>query len=137
MIETARFEQVLGRQLMKPKILLVDDSSTTRTILKVYMAGIDVEFCEAGQGDAALDIVRKTPVDLVIADVNMPVMDGLMFVRCLRSSPSQSLRKLPVILLTSESVEAAAKEAGANAFVRKPVTNHELRSTVLSLLPAH
>jgi two-component system chemotaxis response regulator CheY len=127
--------QLRESAMHRSKILLVDDSSTTRSILKVYLTGLDMEFLDAGQGDMALDVLRRNPVDLVIADFNMPVMDGITFLRHLRSSPSKTLRGLPVILLTSESVETAATQAGASAFVRKPVTNKDLRAAVLNLLP--
>jgi two-component system, chemotaxis family, chemotaxis protein CheY len=118
-------------------ILLVDDSATVRTIVKVYLTGLPFEFLEAGNGIEALELLKTRRVDLVIADVNMPGMDGVTFLQRLRASADPELRKLRVILLTgeqSEDIRSRGVLAGANAFVRKPVSNTDLRAAIETVL---
>lgn len=118
---------------MPRTLLLVDDSPTVRTIVKVYLTGLNFEYLEAANGNEALEVLQKSSVDLVIADVNMPGMDGVTFIERLRASPTPSLRSLPVILLSgekSEDTQARGLKAGAHAFVKKPVSNEELRSAI-------
>ena len=124
---------------MGATILLIDDSATTRSILKVYLTGLDVAYLEAADGDTALALLGANRVSLVIADVNMPGMDGLTLVRKIRASEIPWLKVVPVIVLTGDKTEEtrhAGYAAGANAFVRKPVTSEELRGAVLEWVPA-
>ncbi len=116
-----------------PKLLLVDDSPAIRSFIKVLLSAYPFEFLEADDGERALRLARIVPVDLVIADINMPVLDGLSFVLRLRASQEEHLRRLPVALLTADTgddLEARAAEAGANFFLRKPVSGERLRSIV-------
>ena len=118
-------------------ILLVDDSPTVRTIVKVYLAGQAFDFIEAGNGTEALTALQQHPVGLVIADLNMPGMDGVTFLKTLRQSTDPKLKALPVILLTGEKGEGIRDqglEAGANAFVQKPVNPADLRQAIDSIL---
>lgn len=122
---------------MASTILLVDDSPTVRTIVKVYLTGLDFAFLEASNGQEALDVLARSAVNLVIADINMPGMDGLTFLERIRASDRAPLRKLPVILLTGESTEESrlrGLKSGAAAWVKKPVTNQELRAAITSAL---
>jgi CheY-like chemotaxis protein len=116
-------------------ILLVDDSATIRNLIRVYLMGMDFHFLEADRGESGLSIVSSEAVDLVVVDVNMPGMDGLTFVRKVRTMPSA--RRVPVVLLTSDKssdTRARGMAAGANDFVLKPVTSSSLRETVCRLL---
>jgi two-component system chemotaxis response regulator CheY len=120
-------------------ILLVDDSPTIRQILKIYLMGRPFEFLEADNGERALQLVKLMPVELVIADVKMPGMDGLSFVRELRAVEGPRVRNLPVILLTgekSDDIRVQGMQAGANAFLQKPVSSSRLKELVNELLPA-
>jgi two-component system chemotaxis response regulator CheY len=120
-------------------ILLIDDSATTRSILKVYLTGLDVSYLEAHDGDVALALLGANRVSLIICDVNMPGMDGLTLVRKIRTSEVPWLKVVPIIVLTGDKTEEtrnAGYAAGANAFVRKPVTSEELRGAVLEWVPA-
>jgi two-component system, chemotaxis family, chemotaxis protein CheY len=122
-----------------PTILLIDDSPTIRTIIKIYLMGRSFEFLEAEGGERGLQIARLVPVNLAIADINMPGMDGLQFVKALRHDEKEVLRTLPVILLTgekSEEIKAKGLEAGANAFIQKPVSSARLLEVVDQFLPA-
>jgi two-component system chemotaxis response regulator CheY len=111
---------------MAQTILLVEDSPTIRNIIKVYLMGGQYEFVEADGGARGLQLARLMPLDLVIADINMPGMDGITFLRELRADEQARVRNLPVILLTgekSEELKAKGLKAGANDFIRKPVSS--------------
>lgn len=123
---------------MPQTILLVDDSPTIRSIIKVYLMGRQFEFVEADEGQRALQLVRLVPVNLVIADIKMPGMDGLTFVKKLRTDERPHLRKMPVILLTgdkSEETRQKGLEVGANAFIQKPISSAGLIEAVNKILP--
>jgi CheY-like chemotaxis protein len=121
---------------MGKRILIVDDSGTTRAVIKVHLTGRSLEFTEAQNAEQGLKMTSG--VQLVIADINMPGgMDGLEFVRKLRAHADQAIRKLPIILLTgdkSEELREKGLKAGANAFVHKPVSSARLVEVVDKLL---
>jgi len=111
-------------------ILIVDDSMLIRQVVKkvVRQAGLDVAgFLEAANGQEALDILMKTPVDLVLSDINMPGMDGIEMLMRLRQI--ERLQELPVIMVTTEGSEERINEAmdlGASGYVLKPFTPERL-----------
>jgi two-component system chemotaxis response regulator CheY len=110
------------------KAIVIDDSKTIRMMLKKFLLAQGFEtLYEAGDGKEALDKLREIgPVDLALVDWNMPVMDGRDFVLNLRQS--ESLGKIPVLMVTTESGQvAAAKQAGVNEFIGKPFNNDALR----------
>jgi len=118
------------------KILLIDDSPSIRTIIKLFLINRPVEFVEARDGVEGLQEAARGPLDLVIADFNMPVMDGLTFVKQLRAHDQERLRKLPVILLTANKepgIREQAEAAGA-VFAQKPVSREVLTAAVGRLL---
>ncbi len=119
-------------------ILIVDDNPSIRAIVKLYLAGPDREFAEASDGDHALELLQRQPVDLVIVDVVMPRKDGLTFVRELRAHPEPPLRAIPVVLLsgllTEEEGEARLRQVGADALVLKPITGPRLQGAAEELL---
>lgn len=122
---------------MTRQILLIDDSPTMREILKVYLMGRGFSFIDCPGGAKALDILATQPVDLIIADINMPKMDGLTFVRTLRANEKPSVRDVPVILVTgdrAEDLRARGREAGANGFLQKPLSSEKLMQLVDELL---
>jgi len=92
-----------------------------------------MDLLEAENGERALLIAQLVTLDLIIADVNMPRLDGVDLVRRLRSSPDPRLRELPVVLLTADKSEEAQRrglEAGATAFAHKPILPAELSAIV-------
>jgi two-component system chemotaxis response regulator CheY len=110
-------------------ILIVDDSSSIRNILKVYLMGLKAEILDADNGERALQLARLMPLSLVITDVNMPGMDGLTLVDKLRKDSRPSVAKVPVILLTSDRSDAArerGKAVGADELLYKPVSSETL-----------
>lgn len=107
------------------KILLVDDSATMRRIQKTQLVSLGVtDIVEADNGDSALGQLRANmPIDVVLLDWNMPVMDGLTFLREMRKN--DAYKAVKVIMCTSESEKAKVIEAmkeGANNYIVKPFT---------------
>jgi two-component system chemotaxis sensor kinase CheA len=94
------------------RVLLVEDSLTTREVLRVLLETHGCEVRVAGDGEEALRRIREGRPDLVLSDVNMPRKDGLTLTRELKADPATAA--LPVVLLTSQA-EAAAQEAGLAA----------------------
>nr|WP_255653265.1 MULTISPECIES: response regulator [Myxococcus] len=117
--------------------MLVDDSPTVRNIVKIYLMNLKVGTVEAEDASRALQLLKLVPVNLVIADINMPGMDGITFVKEVRASKNAQLRTVPILLLTAEkdvALRQRGTEAGANAFIQKPVSHHELTETVRQFL---
>jgi two-component system chemotaxis response regulator CheY len=107
------------------KALVVDDSKVVRMILSRTLKELGYEVREAGNGREALEVIEaeKTAVSLVLADWNMPEMNGLDLLKRLRENPA--LSSMVVIMVTTETEidqMAAALEAGANEYVMKPFT---------------
>ena len=122
------------------RILIVDDSSVMRKIVEraLRQAGLDLLVVhEAGSGVEGLEVLRVKQVDLILSDINMPSMDGLEFLRQLRS---QNLAPgAPVVMITTESSEEHVKQAilaGAQGYIRKPFTAEQVKERVLPLLNA-
>jgi len=124
---------------MKPaRVLIVDDSSVMRKIVgrSLRQAGLDVlQVLEASNGSEALTLARENPLDLILSDINMPLMDGLEFVRQLRGI--ESTHETPVVMITTEAGEAHVVQAlslGASAYIRKPFTPEQIKERVIPLL---
>ena len=118
-------------------VLLVDDNLTIRNVIKIYLMGMDFAFLEADRAESALEQLKANKVDLIIADVNMPGMDGITFLRRVREDVRTQVKGLPVILLTADKsgdVRERGRLAGASHFIAKPVTSTELRGTVVQCL---
>lgn len=121
-----------------PVVLIVDDSATLRSIVKVHLVGCGVHFAEADSAESAITQCKKGRVDLVVLDRNLPGMNGIELLRMFRSGAVPGMAGVPVVLLTgdpSDAVEKEAIDAGVQAFVRKPVNASGLTATVLRLLP--
>ncbi|MFO0669315.1 MAG: response regulator [Polyangiaceae bacterium] len=106
---------------MSRQLLLIDDSATMREILKVYLMGRGFSFIDCAGAARALEILAAQPVDLVIADINMPKMDGLTFVRTLRAHELPAVRNVPVILVTGDrgdDLRARGQEPARTGFCR-------------------
>ena len=118
---------------MSLNILVVDDSAVMRAMIArvLRVSGLPVAGVrEAGDGAAALAALAAEPADLVLLDVNMPVMDGEETLRRLRADPATA--RLPVLVVSTEGSEARrAVLAGLGAhFIRKPFRPEELRAVV-------
>jgi two-component system, chemotaxis family, chemotaxis protein CheY len=125
---------------MMSKALVVDDSKTIRIILRRILKELGYEVCEAGNGKEALKVMEseKAAVNLVLADWNMPEMNGLDLLKRLRQDPE--LSSLKVIMVTTETEldhMVSALEAGANEYVMKPFTKDILKEKLelVGILP--
>jgi two-component system chemotaxis response regulator CheY len=110
---------------MMAKALVVDDSRAVRMILGKTLKELGYEVLEAANGREALDVIEaeKNTVALVLADWNMPEINGLELLKQLRQNPE--LSSLVVVMVTTETEldqMVAALEAGANEYVMKPFT---------------
>ena len=106
------------------KILIVDDDGDLRTLLGLCFLRRGHSIVVASNGAEGLACVTSHRPDLLVTDLNMPVMDGLALLRCLRASGQHDL---PAIVLTARSDQRApAAAAGADAFLVKPVPLREL-----------
>jgi CheY-like chemotaxis protein len=114
------------------KILIVDDDGNLRTLLGLCFLRCGHSIVVAGDGAVGLQCVATHAPDLLVTDVNMPVLDGLELLRQLRADGHADL---PVIVLTARSDQRdAAIVAGADAFLVKPVPLRELGETAERLL---
>jgi two-component system chemotaxis response regulator CheY len=120
------------------RTLIVDDSSVMRKIVErsLRQAGLEALVVrEAGSGTEGLEMLKENQVDLILSDINMPLMDGLEFLRQIRA---QNLAPgVPVVMITTESSEEHVKQAiqaGAQGYIRKPFTAEQVKDRVLPLL---
>jgi two-component system chemotaxis response regulator CheY len=111
------------------RALVVEDSKTIRMILCEYLRKMDIQVVEAADGREALERLKEmSPPDLVLVDWNMPVMNGIDFIRAVREL--QIFDPLPLIMVTTNSESehvGTAMEAGANEYIQKPCTFEALR----------
>lgn len=116
-------------------ILAVDDSSSMRQMVSFTLKGAGYEVAEAADGQEALNKARSQQFDLVITDVNMPIMDGITFIRQLRDEANYKFT--PMLMLTTESAadkKAEGKAAGATGWIVKPFNPEQLLNTVKKVL---
>jgi len=120
------------------RALIVDDSSVMRKIVErsLRQAGIELkQVVEAGNGAEALAALVLNPVDLILCDINMPVMDGLEFVKLLAGV--ENAKGVPVVMITTEGSESHVVQAlscGARGYIRKPFTPEQVKEHVLPVL---
>jgi len=138
--EPAPIEKQEDLGMREVRTLIVDDSTVMRKIVEraLRQAGLDsLVVHEAGSGTEGLEMLKAKQVDLILSDINMPLMDGLEFLRQIRA---QNLAPgVPVVMITTESSEEHVKQAiqsGAQGYIRKPFTAEQVKERVLPLLHA-
>lgn len=116
--------------------LIVEDSPTMRQLLAFSLRRLkECRIIEAVDGVDALKKLTTERVDLVITDINMPMMDGLKLISLIRGNART--KSVPIIIVTTEGAEEDRKRGlalGANAYIAKPIQPSELLKTVASLL---
>lgn len=123
---------------MSFNILVVDDSDTMRAVVRktLGIAGVPLgALYQARNGLEGLEVLRKEWVDLVLTDINMPVMDGERMVEEMKSDAD--LRGIPVVIISTEGSTTrieSLKEKGISGYLRKPFAPQDLKRTVESLL---
>lgn len=116
-------------------VLTVDDSASVRQMVRMTLAGAGYAVQEAADGAAGLRVAQAGAVQLIVTDLNMPVMDGMSFIRELRKLPAY--KGVPILFLTTESDaarKAEAKQAGATGWITKPFQPEQLLSVVKKVL---
>jgi two-component system chemotaxis response regulator CheY len=123
---------------MAYNVLIVDDSQTMRKVIQksVTLSGFELGDCwEAGDGREALKIIHSQWVDLILADINMPVMNGLEMLREL--DKDEIHRNIPVVLITTEGSEKCLEEAralGIKGYIQKPFLPEAIRSVLTRIM---
>lgn len=116
--------------------LIVDDSISIRQIVSFTLQEAGFSVLEAGDGQEGLERLDGSKVDLVITDLNMPRMDGITFIRHLRTRPAS--KYTPVLMLTTESQASKKQEgkaAGATGWIVKPFHPAKLLDVLRKVLP--
>ena len=118
-------------------VLVTDDSATMRAMIAktLQMSGLPVtELHEASNGKEGLEVLDKQWIDVVLVDINMPVMDGMEMIDRIRAHPN--LSKTPIVVVSTESSETRIREIQEKgvAFIHKPFTPEAVRDVLVKLL---
>jgi len=116
---------------MGKTLLIVDDSASMRQMVSFTLKDAGYDVIAANNGKDALSKIEGTKVEMVITDLNMPEMDGIEFIRQMRSKAG--FKFLPIVMLTTESQESkklAGKQAGASGWLVKPFQPAQLVDVV-------
>jgi two-component system chemotaxis response regulator CheY len=116
---------------MGKRVMTVDDSKTMRDMVAFTLRNAGFVVTAAEDGKQALGLLASNPVDVVITDLNMPVMDGVSLIRALRADPKW--RAVPILMLTTESdsnKKAEGRSAGATGWIVKPFNPEKLVEVV-------
>lgn len=116
-------------------VLVVDDSVSLRRLVAQTLATAGHHVAEASNGATALCLIKAQGYDLIISDINMPIMDGLTFIRCVRKLSVGT--SMPILMLTTDAdpvKKKMAKEVGATGWLVKPFVPDQLVSAVRQIL---
>ena len=120
---------------MSKRILVVEDQPDNRQIIRDMLAGTGYEITEAENGEEALAAIAKQRPDLILMDIQLPVMDGYAATRRIKTDPA--LKSIPVIAVTSYALsgeEKKAREAGCDDYVPKPYSPRQLLAKIRQYL---
>ena len=120
--------------LKQAKILLVEDNEMNRIVACNTLELLDVEIVEAENGKAAIEAIQETDFDLILMDIQMPVMDGIEATKIIRE---QLKMKTPIVALSANAFKSeieACKAIGMDDYVTKPFEEHELVRTILKFV---
>ncbi|HMF21938.1 MAG TPA: response regulator [Pseudolabrys sp.] len=121
---------------MSKCILVVEDQEDNRQILRDLLGHSGYELREAENGEEALAIIAKQRPDLILMDIQLPIMDGYEVTRRIKNDPS--LKNIPIIVVTSYALsgdEGKARAAGCDAYITKPFSPRVLLAKVREFLP--
>jgi len=113
------------------RVLTVDDSRTILAMLRHTLVNAGFEVLQAEDGKQGLDVLKTESVDVVITDINMPVMDGIEFIKHVRASGQH--QSLPILILTTETSQEKrdlGKQAGGTGWIVKPFDPDKLISVI-------
>lgn len=120
---------------MGKTIMIVDDSASLRQVVAIALKGAGYDVLEAQNGQDALNKLDGKKINLIISDVNMPVMDGISMVKEVKKLPAYKFT--PIIMLTTEGADDKKKEgqaAGAKAWIVKPFQPEQMLKAVSMLI---
>ena len=110
---------------MAYRVLIIEDSPTMRQLLVFTLKRMrDLEIEQAADGVEGFKRLSAGKFDLILTDINMPIMDGLKFVELLRNDPASENKGVPIIIITTEGGEAERDKGlalGANSYITKPI----------------
>ena len=121
---------------MSKTALIVDDSATMREMVSYTLKQAGFEPLTGSNGQEALDKLTGQQMDLIITDLNMPVMDGLCFIKAVRAKDEYKF--VPILMLTTESqadMKAQGKAAGATGWLVKPFNPEMLLQVIGKVVP--
>ena len=121
---------------MSKRILVVEDQPDSRRIIRDMVAGTDYEITEAENGEEALAAIAKQRPDLILMDIQLPIMDGYTATRLIKTDPA--LRSIPIIAVTSYALaveEKKARAAGCDDYVTKPFSPRQLLAKIRQDMP--
>ena len=116
---------------MSKRILVVEDQSDNRQIIRDMLSSTDYEISEAENGEQALASIAKQRPDLILMDIQLPIMDGYTATTRIKADPA--LRSIPIIAVTSYALggeEEKARAAGCDDYVPKPFSPRELLAKI-------
>jgi two-component system, chemotaxis family, chemotaxis protein CheY len=121
---------------MSKTALILDDSATMRQLLSQTLTQAGFTVIEGANGQEGLDKLTGRKVEIIITDLNMPVMDGIQFIA--KARERREYKFTPILMLTTESKDekkAAAKKAGATGWITKPFHPQQVLQVVAKVLP--
>ncbi len=121
---------------MSKRVLVVEDQPDNRQIIRDMLAPTDYEITEAESGEDALAAIAKQRPDLILMDIQLPVMDGYTATRQIKADPP-ALQSIPIIAVTSYALsgeEKKAREAGCDDYVPKPFSPRQLLAKIRQYL---
>ncbi len=121
---------------MSKRILVVEDQEDNRQILRDLLGSVGYEMTEAWDGEAGIAAVKEQRPDLILMDIQMPLLDGYEATRRIKADPE--LKSIPIIVVTSYALsgdEGKAREAGCDAYVTKPYSPRQLLAKIREFLP--
>ena len=125
-------KSTLNSLAAKPHVLVVDDTEVNLTLAGYQLSSLGYQVSFSKNGLLALEAVQQQSFDLILMDINMPVMDGLDATRAIRALP-EPVCNIPIVVLTAGTIKETREislAAGANDFLTKPVSVTYLRDTL-------
>ena len=120
---------------MSKRILVVEDQPDNRQIIRDMLAPTDYEIMEVESGEEALAAIAKKRPDLILMDIQLPIMDGYTATRQIKADPA--MRSIPIIAVTSHALdgeEQTARAAGCDGYVPEPYSPRQLLAKVYQYL---
>src|SRR6516225_5282712 len=134
-LRVAMIKEAAGKNDMSKRILVVDDQPDNRQIIRDMLAPTEFEITEAENGEEALAAIAKQRPDLILMDIQLPIMDGYTATSRIKADPA--LRSIPIIAVTSYALsgeEKKARAAGCDDYVPKPFSPRQLLAKIRQFL---